>query len=144
MLENCADLEYLKTPAGLKTSISNVNHDFKMVKLKKGNPAIVENESQNLNSEYEINKSDDNEAVYHIYRKDKYAGVIFDKNGKGVEGVVRVNGLKMNKFLEFSLKALDKSDDKSVEYNDSHAFTLGAPKLMTKVKVKTVKKGRKR
>ena len=51
------------------------------MKLKKGSPVEIEKESHNFKDEYEINKDSDNEAMYHIYEKSKYAGVIFDKNG---------------------------------------------------------------
>ena len=88
MFDNCSKLEYLKTPVGLKTTISGANSNFKIVKLKKGSPVSVEKESQNLNAEYTINSSGDKDAMYHIYRKDKYAGVTFDKNGGDSEAWV--------------------------------------------------------
>ena len=81
MFSYCGDLEYLKTPKGFKTSINEVDKDFKLVKLKKGSSVNIENEKVNLKDKYEVNKDGDKEAVYHIYRKDKYAGVTFDKNG---------------------------------------------------------------
>ena len=85
MFEGCSYLECLKTPEGLSTDINGANANFKIVKLKKGAPVSIEKESQNLNSEYVINASNDKQAIYHIYRKDKYAGVIFDKNGGDTE-----------------------------------------------------------
>ena len=88
MFDNCSKLEYLKTPVGLKTTISGANSNFKIVKLKKGSPVSVEKESQNLNAEYTINESGDKDAMYYIYRKDKYAGVTFDKNGGDSEAWV--------------------------------------------------------
>ena len=81
MFSDCDKLEYLKTPAGLRTTIGGTNKDFKIVKLKKGSPAEIEKENHDFKDEYEINKDSDNEAMYHIYEKSKYAGVIFDKNG---------------------------------------------------------------
>ena len=88
MFGGCAKLEYLKTPSGLKTSISGVNKGSKIVKLKKGFAASVEKENQNLNSEYIINNDGDKKEMYHIYAKDVYAGVIFDKNSGNTEGWV--------------------------------------------------------
>ena len=88
MFKHCSKLEYLKTPTGLKTSISEANSNFKIVKLKKGSPVNVEKESQNLNAEYIINSSGDKDTMYHIYRKDKYAGITFDKNGGDSEAWV--------------------------------------------------------
>ena len=81
MFENCKKIEYIKTPVGLKTSVSGVDKDFKVVKLKKGSEASVEHESKNLNSEFDINPSGDKEASYNIYRKDTHVGITFDKNG---------------------------------------------------------------
>ena len=81
MFVNCSQLEYLKTPAGLKTTMSGANHDFKIITLKKGEPASVEKESQNLYLKYIINFLEDDKIIYHLYRKDKYVGVTFDKNG---------------------------------------------------------------
>lgn len=88
MFSYCGDLEYLKTPKGFKTSINEVDKDFKLVKLKKGSSVSIENEKVNLKDKYEVNKDGDKEAVYHIYRKDKYAGVTFDKNGGDKEAWV--------------------------------------------------------
>ena len=83
MFETCKDMEFLKTPKGLKTDISGADNDFEVVKLKKGAPASVEQKSQNLNDVYQINEGNDKDALYHIYRSDKYAGVFFDKyNGE--------------------------------------------------------------
>ena len=88
MFDGCSKLEYLKTPTGLKTSVSEANSNFKIVKLKKGSPVNVEKESQNLNAEYTINSSGEKDAMYHIYRKDKHAGITFDKNGGDSEAWV--------------------------------------------------------
>ena len=79
MFETCKDMEFLKTPKGLKTDMSGVDNDFEIVKLKKGAPASVEQKSHNLNAAYQINEGNDKDALYHIYRSDKYAGVFFDK-----------------------------------------------------------------
>ena len=79
MFETCKDMEFLKTPKGLKTDMSGADNDFEIVKLKKGAPASVEQKSQNLNAAYQINEGNDKDALYHIYRSDKYAGVFFDK-----------------------------------------------------------------
>ena len=81
MFTGCSKLEYLKTPVGLHTSISVPgNENFKVVRVKKGDSATIEEENNNLNSEYVLNQNRDKNTSYHIYRKDKYAGVIFDKN----------------------------------------------------------------
>ena len=85
MFESCANLEYLKTPEGLKTNVSGADGDFKIVRLKKGSAAVTEENGKNLNDKYEINKAG-GYAIYHIYKKDKYAGVVFDKNGGDEEG----------------------------------------------------------
>ena len=69
MFSDCDKLEYLKTPAGLRTTIGGTNKDFKIVKLKKGSPAEIEKENHDFKDEYEINKDGDNEAMYHIMRK---------------------------------------------------------------------------
>ena len=79
MFETCKDMEFLKTPKGLKTDMSGADNDFEIVKLKKGAPASVEQKSHNLNAAYQINEGNDKDALYHIYRSDKYAGVFFDK-----------------------------------------------------------------
>ena len=89
MFKGCSSLETLKTSAGLRTYVSvGDNHSFKIVKLKKGIPASVEKESQNFNEKYEINANSDQEAIYHIYRKDNFVGVTFDKNDGDTESWV--------------------------------------------------------
>ena len=86
MFKGCSSLETLKTSAGLRTYVSvGDNHSFKIIKLKKGIPASVEKESQNFNEKYEINASGDQEVIYHIYRKDNFVGVTFDKNDRDTE-----------------------------------------------------------
>ena len=102
MFIGCSKLEYLKTPAGLKTSISEVNKGFKIVKLKKGFAASVEKEDQNFNSEYIINNDGDKKAMYHIYAKDVYAGVIFDKNSGDTEGCVNHEIVKKGESINES------------------------------------------
>ena len=65
------------------------------------------------------------------------------KNGKGV---IKVGGIKMNKFMKINLTALyqdgDVEDAGVFEYNASYAFTLVVPKLSAKIKAgtKVVKK----
>ena len=89
MFKGCSSLETLRTSAGLRTHVSvGDNHSFKIVKLKKGIPASVEQESQNFNKKYEINASGDQEVIYHIYRKDNFVGVTFDKNDGDTESWV--------------------------------------------------------
>ena len=80
MFSKCENLEFIKTPEGLKTRVNGTNKNFKVVKMKKGMEAEIEHESINLNSEFNINDSGDKHTAYNIYRKDKYVGVTFDKN----------------------------------------------------------------
>ena len=134
MLKGCNNLEYLKTPTGLKTSVSEANSNFKIVKLKKGTPASVEKESQNLNAEYTINESGDKDAMYHIYRKDKHAGITFDKNGGDSEGWVNHEIVEKGKSIKQSGGVLPaeapqknlyrfKGWDKSIAVSGSGSFT---------------------
>ena len=82
MFWGCRNLEWLKTPKGFKMAIGgNIYKDFKVVKLKRGSEATVEHESINLGETTTINNLADKDTTYNIYRKDKYAGVTFDKNG---------------------------------------------------------------
>ena len=82
MFWGCRNLEWLKTPKGFKMAIGgNIYKDFKVVKLKRGSEATVEHESINLKEVTSINNLADKDTTYNIYRKDKYAGVTFDKNG---------------------------------------------------------------
>ena len=82
MFWGCYNLEYLKTPKGFKMALGgNIYKDFKVVKLKKGSEATVEHETINLGETTTINNLADKDTTYNIYRKDKYAGVTFDKNG---------------------------------------------------------------
>ena len=102
MFEGCTKLESLKTPAGLKTSINEADNNFNIVKLKKGASVVVENENINLNKVYTINPDGDKNAVYHIYRKDKYAGVIFDSNGGHTEAWVNHEIVEKGKSIKES------------------------------------------
>jgi len=82
MFWGCYNLEYIKTPKGFKMALGgNINKDFKVVKLKRGSEATVEHESINLKEVTSVNNLADKDTTYNIYRKDKYAGVTFDKNG---------------------------------------------------------------
>ena len=102
IFDGCSKLECLKTPVGLKTSISGANKGFKIVKLKKGDTAGVLLEYQNLYHKYTINNDGDKKAVYHIYAKDVYAGVIFDKNSGNTEGWVNHEIVKKGKSIRES------------------------------------------
>ena len=82
MFWGCYNLEWLKTPKGLKMDIGGkIDNNFKVIKLKRGSEATVEHESINLKEVTSINNSVDKDATYDIYRKDKYVGITFDKNG---------------------------------------------------------------
>ena len=100
VFKGCINVEYLKTPAGLRTSIDGVNAGFKIVRLKKDSAASIEQENYNLNDKYEINKDGDSGAIYHIYNKNKYAGVTFDKNNGDTESWI--NHEIVEKGEEFS------------------------------------------
>ena len=87
MFSGCSKLEYLKSPAGMRTNISVAgDEDFKIVLLRKGASPVVEKESENLKNGYIINNNNNRDVLTHIYRKDKYVGVVFDKNGGNYEG----------------------------------------------------------
>ena len=102
LFAQCPKIEYLKTPIGLKTDISGANNNFKIVKLKRGNPATIEKNNQNLNERYVINKEGDRGVAYYIYRKDKYAGVTFHKNGGDEEAWVNHEILEKGKSIKES------------------------------------------
>ena len=106
IFKGCANIEYLKTPKGLKTDISGANADFKIVRLKKDSAPSIEQENQNLNDNYEINKDGDSSAIYHIYDKNKYAGVIFDKNGGDKEAWMNHEITEKGKSIKESNGAL--------------------------------------
>ena len=99
MFQGCSKLEYMKTPAGLKTSVTGANSTFKIVKLKRGNPAVVEKDNQSLYNVYTINESGDRGNVYHIFLKSKYTGVTFDKNGGNTEAWVNHEIVERNKTI---------------------------------------------
>lgn len=80
MFNECDKLEYIKTPKGLETHVLGVSKEYKVVRLKKGSMAEVEYETRYFNTEFKINAGRDKEATYDIYRKDKYAGIIFNHN----------------------------------------------------------------
>lgn len=170
MFAECEDLEILKTPIGLKTQISGANSDFKIIKLEGGSPVFIEKESQNLNGKFEINAGGDKHAVYHIYRKDKYVGVTFDKNGGDTEGWVNHEIVEKGKTFNagggrFPSQKPTKKEHVCVGWaknakatkpniikntvvdKDTTAYAvykLEVPKLKMKVRVKKIRKGRKR
>ena len=170
MFAECEDLEILKTPIGLKTQISGANSDFKVIKLEEGSPVFIEKESQNLNGKFEINAGGDEHAVYHIYRKDKYVGVTFDKNGGDTEGWVNHEIVEKGKTFNagggrFPSQKPTKKEHVCVGWaknakatkpniikntvvdKDTTAYAvykLEVPKLKMKVRVKKIRKGRKR
>ena len=81
MFNDCPRLEYLKTPAGLGTDISGADNNFKIIRLGHGESVAVEADSKNLKEKFFVLNYGNEESIYHIYRKDKYVGVTFDKNG---------------------------------------------------------------
>ena len=130
---------------------------------------MIEKESQSLNDEYEINKDGDSEAIYHIYNKNVYAGVTFDKNGGETEAwfnheIVRKglpfvytgrlpfkNPKKREHCLDGWAYAQDAAEPEflpstkvSVDMTVYAVYKLGVPKLKMKVRVKKIRKGRKR
>ena len=86
--------------------------------MRKGSSALVEEDSHNLNEKYEINKENDGNAIYHVYKKDKYAGVIFDKNGGDEEGWI--NHVIVDKGK--TIKACNESLPKKNPTKESHNF----------------------
>ena len=98
MFENCHRLEYLKTPAGLLTNISGADNDFKIVRLEYERPVTVEAESKNLKEEFTVGYYE--EAISHVYRKDKYVGVTFDKNGGDSEAWVNHEIVEKGKSIK--------------------------------------------
>ena len=102
LFTGCSKLEYLKTPAGLKTNISGANNNFKILRLKRGSLATIEKNDQNLNEEYVINKDADKGVVYHIYRKDEFAGVTFDSNDGNSEAWVNHEIVEKRKSIKES------------------------------------------
>ena len=116
MLVECKNLEYVKTPVGLRTDIDSANSNFKIVKLKRGSAAVVESESQNLNNRYTINSALDKNAAYHIYRKDKYAGVTFDKNDGDSEAWVNHEIVENGKSIVEDNNSLAIEEPKRLGY----------------------------
>ena len=173
MFDGCEALEYLKTPAGLGTIVKGGNYDFKIIRLKKGDPVTIEKENQNfggMESAYVINAADDKEAVYHVYRKDKYVGVTFDKNGGDTECWFNHEIVEKGKTFNagggrFPSQKPTKKEHVCVGWaknakatkpniikntvvdKDVMAYAvykLEVPKLKMKVRVKKIRKGRKR
>ena len=173
MFDGCEALEYLKTPAGLGTIVKGGNYDFKIIRLKKGDPVTIEKENQNfggMESAYVINAADDKEAVYHVYRKDKYVGVTFDKNGGDTECWFNHEIVEKGKAFNagggrFPSQKPTKKEHVCVGWaknakatkpniikntvvdKDVMAYAvykLEVPKLKMKVRVKKIRKGRKR
>lgn len=173
MFDGCEALEYLKTPAGLGTIVKGGNYDFKIIRLKKGDPVTIEKENQNfggMESAYVINAADDKEAVYHVYRKDKYVGVTFDKNGGDTECWFNHEIVEKGKAFNAgggrfpSQKPTKKEhvcvgwakNAKATKLNiikntvvdkDTTAYAvykLDTPKLIMKVKAKKINRGRKK
>ena len=88
MFRDCPRLEYLKTPAGLETDISGADNNFKIIRLEYGNPVAVVDDSKNLKEDFSMYNYGNEDIIFHIYRKDKYVGVTFDKNGGDSEAWV--------------------------------------------------------
>ena len=173
MFDGCEALEYLKTPAGLGTIVKGGNYDFKIIRLKKGDPVTIEKENQNfggMESAYVINAADDKEAVYHVYRKDKYVGVTFDKNGGDTECWFNHEIVEKGKTFNagggrFPSQKPTKKEHVCVGWaknakatkpniikntvvdKDTTAYAvykLDTPKLIMKVKTKKINRGRKK
>ena len=169
MFSGCNKLKRLKTPAGLRTSIKIAEGDFKIVKLKKDNQVVIEKESQKLNDEYEINKDGDSEVIYHIYNKNVFVGVTFDKNGGETEAWFNHEIVRKGLPFVYTGRLPFKNPKKREHCLDGWAYAqdalkpefmpmtkvgkdmtvyavykLGAPKLKMKVRVKKIRKGRKR
>ena len=103
LFTGCSKLEYLKTPAGLKTDISvpgDVN--FKIVRVEKGKPVAVIDGNKNLKDKYIINQNKEKNVSYHIYRKDEFAGVTFDSNDGNSEAWVNHEIVEKRKSIKES------------------------------------------
>ena len=169
MFNSCNQLKWLKTPTGLRTVIRVAKGDFKIVKLKKYNQVMIEKESQSLNDEYEINKDGDSEAIYHIYNKNVYAGVTFDKNGGEEEAwfnheIVRrglpfyytgrlpsenqkKKGYCLGGWAYAQVAAEPEFLPSTKVWEDMTVYAvykLDTPKLIMKVKAKKINRGRKK
>ena len=117
MFSGCSKLEYLKTPAGMRTNISVVgDEDFKIVLLRKGASPVVEKESENLKNGYIINNNNNRDVLTHIYRKDKYVGVVFDKNGGNYEGWMNHEIVSKDKNIKDSKGVLPETKPEREEH----------------------------
>ena len=127
MFSGCSKLEYLKTPAGMRTNISVAgDEDFKIVLLRKGESPVVEKESENLKNGYIINNNNNRDVLTHIYRKDKYVGVVFDKNGGNYEGWMNHEIVSKDKNIKDSKGVLPETKPE----REGHKF-LGWSKSKT-------------
>ena len=109
-------LECLKTPVGFKTNLSEINYNFRMLKLKKGDPAKIEKDNINLNAKYTINGDNDDQAMYHVYREDKCAGVTFNNNGGDTQAWYSHETAERGKSLFASEAALPVENPKREGY----------------------------
>ncbi len=117
MFSGCFKLEYLKTPAGMRTNISVAgDEDFKIVSLRKGASPVVEKESENLKNGYIINNNNNRDVLTHIYRKDKYVGVVFDKNGGNYEGWMNHEIVSKDKNIKDSKGVLPETKPEREEH----------------------------
>ena len=117
MFSGCSKLEYLKTPAGMRTNISVAgDEDFKIVLLRKGASTVVEKESENLKNGYIINNNNNRDVLTHIYRKDKYVGVVFDKNGGNYEGWMNHEIVSKDKNIKDSKGVLPETKPEREEH----------------------------
>ena len=117
MFSGCSKLEYLKTPAGMRTNISVAgDEDFKIVLLRKGASPVVEKESENLKNGYIINNNNNRDVLTHIYRKDKYVGVVFDKNGGNYEGWMNHEIVSKDKNIKDSKGVLPETKPEREEH----------------------------
>ena len=73
-----------------------VHTDYKRLEYEK--PVTVEAESQNLKEEFKVGYYE--EAISHVYRKDKYVGVTFDKNGGDSEAWVNHEIIEKGKSIK--------------------------------------------
>ena len=151
MFKDCPRLEYLKTPAGFETDISGADNNFKIIRLEYGKPVAVEDDSKNLKENFIVGNYGNEESIYHIYRKDKYVGVTFDKNGGDSEAWVNHEiiekgksikdcngempsspGYAMHEFLGWSKNKDDNTSmfDENIKVNkDTTAYALWQAKV---------------
>ena len=100
MFKDCPRLEYLKTPVEFETDISGADNNFKIIRLEYGKPVAVEDDSKNLKENFIVNNYGNEGSIYHIYRKDKYVGVTFDKNGGDSEAWVNHEIIEKGKSIK--------------------------------------------